>query len=74
MIKTKSQSKGTAQAVPFRISKKRLSAAFSKTTGFGSRLCFRAANPKKYENLMVFIRSDVHTVRAGIKFKEAAAS
>ena len=73
MIKTKTQSKGTAQAVPFRISKKRLSAAFSKTTGFGSRLCSRAANPKKYENQMVFIRSDVHAVRAGIKFKEAAA-
>ena len=73
MIKTKTQSKGTAQAVPFRISKKRLSAAFSKTTGFGSRLCSRAANPKKYENPMVFIRSDVHAVRAGIKSKEAEA-
>ena len=31
--------------------------------------CYRAAKPAGYENLTVFIRSDAHVVRAGLKVK-----
>ncbi len=31
--------------------------------------CFRAAKPAENENLTVFIRSDEHVVRAGLKIK-----
>ncbi|MDD6721606.1 MAG: hypothetical protein PUE24_04905, partial [Clostridiales bacterium] len=34
-----------------------------------SRISSRAAKPARYENLKVFIRSDVHAVKAGIKLK-----
>ena len=53
----------------FRVSKKWLNATFLSLTGFASRSRSRAAKPAKYENLWVFIRSDVHAVRAGIKLK-----
>ena len=36
---------------------------------FSSRVRSRAAKPAGYENPKVFIRSDVHAVRAGIKLK-----
>ena len=52
-----------------RVSKKWLNATFLSFTGFASRIRSRAAKPAKYENLWVFIRSDVHAVRAGIKLK-----
>ena len=42
---------------------------FRVFTGFASRISSRAAKPAKYENLWVFIRSDVHAVKAGIKLK-----
>ena len=38
-------------------------------TAFAYRYRSRAAKPARYENLKVFIRSDVHAVRAGIKPK-----
>ena len=56
-------------AARFRLSKKWLSATFSSFSGFASRISSRAAKPERYENLKVFIRSDVHAVRAGIKLK-----
>ena len=39
---------------------------------FASRIRSRAAKPARYENLEVFIRSDVHAVIAGIKLKGQA--
>ena len=51
------------------MSKKWLNATFLSFTGFASRIRSRAAKPARYENLKVFIRSDVHDVRAGIKLK-----
>ena len=54
------------------VSKKWLNATFSSFTGFASRISSRAAKPARYENLWVFIRSDVCAVRAGIKLKGQA--
>ena len=51
------------------MSKKWLNATFLSFTGFASRIRSRAAKVARYENLWVFIRSDVHAVRAGIKLK-----
>ena len=53
----------------FRVSKKWLNATFLSFTGFASRISSRAANPAKYENLWVFIRSDAHVVRAGLNIR-----
>ena len=61
--------KGTARAVPFRVSKKWLNATFLSFTGFASRIRSRAAKSAKYENLWVFIRSDAHVVRAGLNIR-----
>ena len=52
-----------------RVSKKWLNATFSSFHGFCLSHSLPAAKPAKYENLKVFIRSDVHAVRAGIKLK-----
>ena len=52
-----------------RVSKKWLNATFSSFHGFCLSHSLPAAKPAKYENLKVFIRSDVHAVKAGIKFK-----
>ena len=53
----------------FRVSKKWLNATFLSFTGFASRIRSRAAKVAKYENLWVFIRSDVHAVRAGLNIR-----
>ena len=56
--------------MPFlRVSKKWLNATFLSFTGFASRIRSRAAKSAKYENLWVFIRSDAHVVRAGLKIR-----
>ena len=55
-----------------RVSKKWLNATFLSFSGFASRIRSRAAKPAKYENLKVFIRSDVHAVRAGISLRGSA--
>ena len=52
-----------------RVQKKWPNATFRVFTGFASRISSRAAKPARYENLEVFISSDVHAVRAGIKLK-----
>ena len=52
-----------------RVSKKWLNATFSSFHGFCLSHSLPAAKPAKYENPKVFIRSDVHAVRAGIKLK-----
>ncbi|MCI6979213.1 MAG: hypothetical protein MR918_01360, partial [Clostridiales bacterium] len=69
MSKKADTNTGAAQAVPFRVSKKWLVAAFLSFTGFASRIRSRAAKPAKYENLWVFIRSDAHVVRAGLNIR-----
>ena len=51
------------------MSKKWLNATFSSFHGFCLSHSLPAAKPAKYENPKVFIRSDVHAVRAGIKLK-----
>jgi hypothetical protein len=51
------------------VSKKWLNATFLSFTGFASRIRSRAAKSAKYENLWVFIRSDAHVVKAGIKIR-----
>ncbi len=53
-----------------RVSKKWLQATFLNFTGFASCISSRAAKVARYENLWVFIRSDVHAVKAGTKLKE----
>ena len=53
----------------YRVSKSGYSPLFRVFTGFASRISSRAAKPARYENLKVFIRSDVHAVKAGIKLK-----
>ena len=55
------------------MSKKWLNATFSSFYGFASRISSRAEKPARYENLWVFIRSDVRAVRAGIKLKGQAS-
>ena len=42
---------------------------FRVFAGFASRSRSRAAKPARYENLKVFIRSDVHAVRAGLNIR-----
>ena len=50
------------------MSKKWLNATFSSFYGFC--LPLPGGKSRRYENLWVFIRSDVHAVRAGTKLKE----
>ena len=52
------------------MSKKWLNATFSSFHGFC--LLLPGGKSRRYENLWVFIRSDVHAVRAGIKLKGLA--
>ena len=49
------------------MSKKWLNATFSSFHGFC--LPLPGGKSRRYENLWVFIRSDVHAARAGIKLK-----